>query len=1094
MRTSLFHPPNPLPAPILRWRALLVLLAAVALQPGGPARGGTAPELVPGQELTRQLAGGESHRYPFSLAAGQLLRAVVAEEGVDVVVTLFNPQGQEVVHVDGPNRPQEDEDLAAIAEPAGLYELEVRNTAAAPGRYRIRVELRQAGDDDRARVEAVRLTQDAVALMSKKVEGVEDSLRQQIVKRESALVLWHRLGERGHEAATLYQLGTARSQLRDPERAAGDLQQAVDLWRSTGARSNLADALNQLASIEKRLDRQGKARQHFEEALPLLDGAGDKAQRLQVDVLNNLGSLLIDLGQPRAAVERLTAALALARTLHDTASEANLLVNLGSAHTDLSDRQEALDCYQKGLELARKTNDDFRQAAALNNLGELYDSLGDWDKALGYYQQARDLDRKRKDGAREARTLNNIGLAYQRLEDPRAARQAYEEAVRLAREKSDSRSAEAPALNNLGFLDISQGRPEAALVESRRALALAAGNSAVEAAALHAMGAAHRALHQLAEAEAELRHAREISRQHEDLSRAANVTLTLARLARDRGDLNTARTEIEDAIRDIESLRTRVVSPDLRAVFLASKEDYYALRIDILMALHAAHPDGGYAAAALAASEQARARSLLEILNISGADLRRGLPPALLERESRVSDAVSTAGRRRSRLLGEPQPDPAALETANRELNAAIEEYQQVEAVLRASSPRYAALTAPKPLALPEIQALLDDGTLLLEYSLGDERSYLWAVTQATVTSFALPPRKEIEEVARRFYNGLKAHLRDGKRADAEAAQAARELSHLALGPAAGLLAERRLLVVNDGALQYIPFAALPAPDAAGSPPLVVRHEIVSLPSASVLAVLRQQWAGRQEPPLTLAVLADPVFQSRDERVPKSHVPAVAGAPPALAQRVLPGEPRGGDRDCNSASFARLRYSRLEAEEIAKLVPAERRLVALDFDASLQKATGGDLARYRLVHFATHGCIDSQHPELSGLVLSLVDEKGQSRKGLLLLSDIYRLELHADLVVLSACQTALGKEIRGEGLIGLTRGFMHAGAARVLASLWSVEDRATSELMQRFYRGMLKEGQRPAAALRQAQLAMLGEKRSAQPYFWAGFTLQGDWQ
>jgi CHAT domain-containing protein len=273
-----------------------------------------------------------------------------------------------------------------------------------------------------------------------------------------------------------------------------------------------------------------------------------------------------------------------------------------------------------------------------------------------------------------------------------------------------------------------------------------------------------------------------------------------------------------------------------------------------------------------------------------------------------------------------------------------------------------------------------------------------------------------------------------------------------------------------------------------------VRHEIVSLPSASVLAVLRQQWAGRQEPPLTLAVLADPVFQRGDERVTKGRVPGIAGAPPALAQSVLPAEPRGDGRGCSSGSFARLRYSRREAEEIARLVPEERRLVALDFAASLEKANGGDLARYRLVHFATHGCLDSQHPELSGLVLSQVDPEGRPKEGFLWLKDIYRLELHADLVVLSACQTALGKEIRGEGLVGLTRGFMHAGAARVLASLWSVEDRATAELMQRFYRGMLMDGRPPAAALRRAQLAMLGEQRWAQPYFWAGFTLEGDWR
>ena len=152
------------------------------------------------------------------------------------------------------------------------------------------------------------------------------------------------------------------------------------------------------------------------------------------------------------------------------------------------------------------------------------------------------------------------------------------------------------------------------------------------------------------------------------------------------------------------------------------------------------------------------------------------------------------------------------------------------------------------------------------------------------------------------------------------------------------------------------------------------------------------------------------------------------------------------------------------------------------------------LADYRIVHFATHGLINNQHPDLSGIVLSLVDEQGRTQNGFLRLYDIYNLKLNADLVVLSACQTALGKEIKGEGLVGLTRGFMYAGAPRVVASLWRIDDRATAEIMKRFYTGMLKDGLRPAAALRAAQISMLNDKRWQSPHFWAAFTLQGEWQ
>jgi CHAT domain-containing protein len=193
--------------------------------------------------------------------------------------------------------------------------------------------------------------------------------------------------------------------------------------------------------------------------------------------------------------------------------------------------------------------------------------------------------------------------------------------------------------------------------------------------------------------------------------------------------------------------------------------------------------------------------------------------------------------------------------------------------------------------------------------------------------------------------------------------------------------------------------------------------------------------------------------------------------------------------------FDRLPWSRTEAEAIARAAdPAGHPLLALDFDANLETVKDGRLRPYRFLHFATHGVLDGEHPALSGLVLSLVDEKGRERPGFLVLHDVYDLDLNADLVVLSGCQTALGQEIRGEGLVGLVRGFFHAGAAAVVASLWRVEDRATALLMSRFYHALLVEGRRPPAALREAQRAMLKDPRYRDPFNWAGFALYGDWR
>ncbi len=386
------------------------------------------------------------------------------------------------------------------------------------------------------------------------------------------------------------------------------------------------------------------------------------------------------------------------------------------------------------------------------------------------------------------------------------------------------------------------------------------------------------------------------------------------------------------------------------------------------------------------------------------------------------------------------------------------------------------------------------------------------------------------------------------------------KLSQMLLAPVANQLSNKRLLIVSDGKLQMIPFAALPIPenakvsvlpaprpeinlranrssrlkttqtsinsplertsamsqgfeplaDAASPPvsltPLLVQHEIVSLPSASTVAVLRSDFKNRQPAPKTLAVLADPVFSRDDIRFQKPPEQTSVCQPVASPQQPSPlagNIPADLKRSAEQVGthLDRLPYSRCEAQQILNLVPPTQREQAFDFTASRATATSPDLAQYRLVHFATHGLLNEEHPELSGVVMSLVDEKGTDTDGFLRLNDIFNLNLPAELVVLSACETGLVKneqgelkEIPGEGLVGLTRGFMYAGAKRVVVSLWSVNDRATAELMTKFYQQMLNKGVNPVAALRAAQLEMWNSKQWKNPYKWAAFVIQGEWR
>jgi CHAT domain-containing protein len=317
--------------------------------------------------------------------------------------------------------------------------------------------------------------------------------------------------------------------------------------------------------------------------------------------------------------------------------------------------------------------------------------------------------------------------------------------------------------------------------------------------------------------------------------------------------------------------------------------------------------------------------------------------------------------------------------------------------------------------------------------------------------------------------------------------------------PARDSLDAKRIAVVADGALQFVPFAVLPL----DGRPLIQRGEVVHLPSASTLALLRQELSSRPRAPKSVAIFADPVLTADDPRVSTRVAGQTVGTEPAKA---VPGVvPTGlpaqsisdvarSSRDSGINRFDRLIFTRREAEAIRALAGGTDALVALDFDANRARALQSDLQQYRIVHFATHGLLNSVHADLSGLVLSLVDREGRPQDGFLRSQDIYNLRLGAELVVLSACQTALGEEIRGEGLISLVRGFMYAGAPRVIASLWNVRDDATAALMRRFYAGVIRDGLSPAAALRADQVWMSQQPQWHAPYYWAGFVLQGEWR
>ncbi|HYH85194.1 MAG TPA: CHAT domain-containing protein [Pyrinomonadaceae bacterium] len=1104
------------------FRRGFALLALLALLPAAPAAQNDkdTPLLEPGKPIERELAGDATHSYRITLAANQFLHVVVEQKGIDVVVALFAPDGKKVAEIDSPNGTQGPEAISVVTEAAGNYRLEVRSleAKAEAGRYEVKIaELRTATEQDKNRFAAEQALMQAELLVG---QGTAESLQSAMKKYEESLPLFRALGDRGREAVTLGSIGMIYDSLSDNQKALDYYSQALPLFRAAGDRPGEAAALGRIGSIYDSLGEKQKALDYHAQALVLTRAAGDG--RGEAVVLNDIGAVYDSLGEKQKALDYYAQSLPLSHAAGDVRGEAITLANIGSVYNLLGEKQKALDHYVQALPFFRALGDRSSEATMLNNIGSVYDSVGETRKALDYYAQDLAINRALGDRRGEAATLNNIGAAYDSLNEKQKALDSFAQALALRRAVGDRRG-EATTLNNIGVAYDSLNEKQKALDHYLQALPLshAAGDRRGAARTLIGIGKVYRDLGEHQKALDHYTQSLSLIRAVGDRSGEAAALYYLAELKRGSGNLAESLTHIEATFPIVESLRTKIGSQELRSSYFATVQNYYEFYIDLLMQLHKRKPSTGYDGRALQASERGRARSLLETLAEANADIRQGADPALLERERISRQQLNNKAQQQMNLLSGKHTEQEAAAVA-KEIERLTTEFQQVEAEIRQKSPRYAALTQPRPLSLREIQTqVLDRDTLLLEYSLGEERSYLWAVTPTSITSYELPKRAEIKAAAQELYELLttpppqaasaapkKRELGGGSRrqAGAQLTQSASRLSRMLLGPVAPLLGKKRLLIVGDGALQYIPFAALPVPTGGAGTgadtPLVVEHEIVNLPSASTLAVLRREAGGRATATKTLAVLADPVFERSDERL-KARAgktesrDAAAGARAdesrGLALAVTTSAKQSGVADAD-LGLPRLPGTRREAGAIARLVPPARRKEALDFAASRATATSPDLGQYSYVHFATHGFLNSEHPELSGIVLSMFDERGAAQDGFLRAHEVFNLKLSADVVTLSACQTGLGKEIRGEGLVGLTRGFMYAGAPRVVVSLWNVNDAATAELMTRFYRGMLRQRLRPAQALQAAQVSLLREKRFQSPYFWAAFTLQGEWR
>ena len=847
------------------------------------------------------------------------------------------------------------------------------------------------------------------------------------------------------------------------ERALAELDAAADEFRSLEDAAGEADSRYMVAVIENDRGRFGAMLAPLDRALDLARSLGDS--RREAETLWMRGWAHWGLVDWRLAVDDLTRALPLFRALGDTPREARTLCRLAAPYFEMGHFSRAQRYANAAVRAARSVGEAGLLSEALNTQATVHLFAGDAPSAVPLLEEALGLDRRR--GLEEAGVGNlvSLGVSLRLLGRHDDARARLGEALEIVR-KQANRYSESTILAQLARTYVSPSEIDA-----------------------------HRSLYE---------RTLEVSRAS-GYERGATVALTgLARASLASGDLAHARDLVEQAVAVHERQWRRVPHTELKATYLEDQFPAYELHVDILAATDRADSDAGAAALAFSAADGARARALRQQLARDRVEADSDVPRRLLDRRREIARS----------LIEETSVTGGASNGAR--LEALDTELLEVERKITNASPRWAGLMLPDPVSVDEVQSrLLDADTVLLEYALGNDRSWVFAIGVAKLSLHELPARAAINQAAREVADTIAARNRRVRfeteperreritNSDAAFARAACTLSRLVLVPVAGEIAGKRIALVADGALHYVPFGALPdprviggdasAPTCSADVPLALDHELVHLPSASTLREIRRHSASRTEPTAKLAVVADPVLERDDPRLRSG-----SGLRSMLASMVV-GEETAAERataddPVESQSWPELPYARLEGESILALAPGAETMGAFGLDANHAIVESPALAGSRYVHFATHAWLEDGRPELSGIVLSQFDARGRPQNGLLSVADVYDLRLAADLVVLSGCRTALGREVRGEGLIGLSRGFMFAGAPRVIVSLWDVQDQATAELMKRFYSNLLGGGMRPAAALRAAQIDLSRSDAWRAPYHWAGFVLQGDWR
>lgn len=977
----------------------------------------------------------------------------VRQNGLDVIVRLRDAKGDTVAISDVPFTEQEAERIVFVAGESGSFKIEIKKKfASRSGSVGFAIlDRRAVTERDKILAEAERLYSEAQMLRSSGTTNDRNLSRERFYL---SLTKWRDAGDLHGELRTLSvlcYLERLQGSYSTARKLAADILKFPDLPEN---RIFQIDANYQLAQIN------------------FVTGKTDEAIRILENALTNSSGQI-----PNLAI---------------------YLASLGNYYQSIAEIELAEDAFSKAREAVKQLPDIYADAQLRYLLGLYYLTLKDFDLAIENLKVAADMRRLFGNKRGEASALNTLGMCFYHKGDLRSSFGALEKALTMSREVGDTANV-ASILASLAVNHRESGDPQKAVALLNEAIEMFGERSSPDLNSVHiTLGATLIGIGELEKANDSLKLALNGYRSTGDLDGMSRTLHQLARLERERGNLAMSLENIESAIEFHQYVEAKYKNLSEVSRHFEFVRRHYDLYVEILMALYEQTKDTAFAVKAFQISEASRMRTLISQYheatrgetNNADAEVVR----SLIGIQQMIADKLSILARYKYEAKSVTQ-----IEAIERDLSGLFNDRERIRGRSRSAGSLASVLTEPQKLTLKDYQAELSDETVLIEYYLGQQNGFCWILSKDGFQVLTLPKRSSIDSESKAIYSSMagNAEARNvngrrtgnarrstethGKKLDNQV----RSLLDLIRLREVELSGFKRLVIVKDGGLNLIPFSVLV--DAIRDTPNGKRSdaiETVTLPSLATLSVLRGSGI-RSFEPMSIAAIADPVFSTDDERLG-------VGRSRRREQNLL-GSIGRAKRDFDLTDMVRLPFSRTEAKEIVEQFDG-RSEVSLDFRASRDRFLKGEFDDFDIIHFATHGFVNNKHPELSGIVLSLVNEDGVTQNGFLRSHDLFLLKIDPQLVVLSGCQTGLGKQVESEGMMSLARSFMANGTPRVVSSLWKVDDAATAELMKRFYRGIFSERRSPGSALMIAQNELKKIPRYSHPKYWAGFTLTGEWR